>query len=79
MKLDFRKYFAAHFSNCRFFHLKKIELCFFICVYLLPVRKSCEAPVRYSNRMHQAGVYEVHGVWCDNVLCAPVLSLVELR
>ena len=31
----------------------------------------------YSNTTHQAGVYGAHGVRCANVLCAPVLSLVE--
>ena len=36
--------------------------------YDAPGWNSCEAPVLYSNRMHQAGVYGVHGVYYANVL-----------
>ena len=45
--------------------------------YDAPVRKSCKAPMLYSNKTHRAGVYGAHGVRCANVLCALVLSLVE--
>ena len=45
--------------------------------YNAPALKSCEAPVLYDNMTHQAGVYRVHGVWCANVLCTLLLSLVE--
>ena len=50
---------------------------FGVVFYDAPARKSCETPVLYSNRMHRAGVYRAHGVWCANVLCALVISLVE--
>ena len=42
--------------------------------YDASVRKSCKTLVLYSDTTHQAGVYEAHGVWCANVLCAPVLD-----
>ena len=50
---------------------------FGVVFYDAPMRKSVDASVLYSNMTHRAGVYRAHGVWCANVLCAPVLSLVE--
>ena len=50
---------------------------FGVVFYEAPVHKSCKAPVCYSNKTHQEGVYGAHGVRCANVFCAPVLSLVE--
>ena len=51
--------------------------CFGTVFYDASARKSCEAPVLYSNMMYRAGVYGAHGVWCANVLYALVLSFVE--
>ena len=51
--------------------------CFGALFYEALVWKSCKAPMHYSNMTHRESVYEAHGVRCANVLCTPVLSLVE--
>ena len=51
--------------------------CFGVGFYDTQVQKICKSPVCYSNKMHRASVYGAHGVWYANVLCTPVLSLVE--
>ena len=53
------------------------SFCFGVLFYEAPVWKCCKALVCYSNTTHHVGVYGVHGVWCANVLCALVLSLVR--
>ena len=54
-----------------------VRFCFGAVFYDALARKSYEAPMLYNNTTHRAGVYGGHGVRCANVLCAPVLSLVE--
>ena len=61
----------------RFLNTTSGSFNFGVVFYDAPVRKSCKALVCYINTTHQAGVYKAHSVRCGNVLCAPVLSLVE--
>ena len=71
--------FGAVFYDAlvQFLNITPGDFCFGAAFHDAPVWKSCEALVLYSNTRHRAGVYGVHGVWCANVLCASVLSLVE--
>ena len=50
---------------------------FGVVFYDAPRQNSHESPILYSIRTHRVCVYEAHGVRCANVLCRPVLSLVE--
>lgn len=53
-----------------------VNFCFGAVFYDSPVWKSAEAPVRYSNRTPQMCVYVTQAVWCSNVSCALMCSLV---
>ena len=68
---------SLNIASVRFLNTTPGSFCFGAVFYDASVQKSCKASVLYSNKTYQVGVYRVHGVWCANVLCAPVLYLIE--
>ena len=52
------------------------RFCFGAVFYDAPAWKSGEALVRYSNRRPRMCVYVTQAIWCANVSCAPVRSMV---
>ena len=61
----------------RFLH-SALDGIFFSCAFYEASMRMCsKCPVCYKKEMQRAGVYEAHGVRCDNVLGAQVLSCVE--